>query len=165
MGCAVGASTIALLEAGETALTIGVRVAAVGVLALVAALVLGWSPLVPASLALVGAVYATHLALDDPPLDVAAPALAAALLLTAELGYWSLDERRPARGEAGADLRRLAVVVGLGLTALLVSAVLLALVDLVRARGLALDLVGAGAAAGALLVFVLAGRRRTATSG
>lgn len=160
MACALGASTLALLEAGEVALAVGVRLAAIGALVLVAALRFAWSPLVPCSLGLIGAAYATHLGLDDPTLDVRAPALAALLLLTSELAYWSLEEQDGARADPGEALRRLAVVVMFGVASLAVASTLLALVDAVRARGLAIDLLGAAAAAGALLALVLAGRRR-----
>ena len=122
------------------------RIAAVAFLALVAAVVLGWSPLVPIAAAIGGGLYAAELAIDDAPLDVAAPAVAAGLLLCTELAYWSLEERTRWRGEPGDGLRRAAFVALLGVGALLVAAVLLALVDAVRARGLALDLLGAIAA-------------------
>jgi hypothetical protein len=141
-----------------------VRVAAVGTVALVAAAVLEWSPLVPVSLALVGAAYATHLALDDPPLDVRVAALAALLLLAAELAYWSLEEVDDVSAEPGEAWRRLAVVVGFGAVALVVAAGVLALVDAVRARGLVVDLVGAAAAAAALLALVLFTRGHGRTS-
>lgn len=122
------------------------RLVAVGVIALVAAVVLGWSSLVAASVVLIGSAYAVHLALDDPELATRAPLLAAGLLLAAELAYWSLEERIRWQGEDGDGLRRAAFVALLGLAALVVATVLLAIVDAVRARGLALDLVGATAA-------------------
>ena len=128
-------------------------------LALVAAVVLGWSSLVPASIVLIGSAYAVHLALDDPTLDTRAPLLAAGLLLAAELAYWSLEERQNVRTEAREQLRRLAVVAALALGSLFVGAVLLAVADVARTRGLAVDLVGAAAAAGALLLLVLVARR------
>ena len=70
-----------------------VRVAAVAFVALIAAIVRGWAWLVPASIALVGGSYAAELAIDDVPLDAAAPIVAIGLLLASELAYWSLDER------------------------------------------------------------------------
>lgn len=124
-----------------------------------AAIVLGWSSLVPASVGLLGVAYAVHLALDDPALDTRAPLLAAGLLLAAELAYWSLEELQKVRTEAWEQLRHLAVVVLLALAGLLVGAVLLALADVVRTRGLAVDLLGAAAAASALLLVVLVARR------
>jgi len=126
---------------------------------LVAAVVLGWSSLVAASLVLLGSAYAVHLALDDPTLDTRAPVVAAGLILAAELAYWSLEELQRVRTEAREHLRHLAVVAALGLGGLFVGAVLLAVADVARTRGLAVDLFGAGAAAAALLLLVLVGRR------
>ena len=135
------------------------RLVAVGVLVLVAAVVLGWSSLVAASVVLIGSAYAVHLALDDPTLDTRAPLLAAGLLLAAELAYWSLEERQNVRTEARDQLRHLAAVVALALGGLFVGAVLLAVADVARTRGLAVDLLGAAAAATALLLLVLVARR------
>ncbi len=144
----------------------GVRVAAVAFLALVAAIALGWSPLVPIAAAIGGGLYAAELAIDDAPLDVVAPAVAAGLLLCTELAYWSLEERTRWRGEPGDGLRRAAFVALLGVGALLVAAVLLALVDAVRARGLALDLLGAAAAAAVVAtVLVITRAERQPSSG
>jgi hypothetical protein len=128
-----------------------VRVAAIAFVALIAAIVQGWAWLVPASIALIGGSYAAELAIDDVPLDAAAPIVAVGLLLAAELAYWSLDERNRATGDTGQDLRRTALVALGAAGTLLLGVVLLALVDEVRARGLALDVLGVLAA-----VFVLA---------
>ena len=136
----------------------GVRVAAVAVVSLVAALVLDWSSLVPVSIVLIGGVYAAQLAIDDAALDAAAPAFAAGLLVTAELAYWSLEERERAWGDAGDGLRHGAFVAALGVATLLVASLLLVLVDAVRTRGLVLDVLGAAAAAAALLAIVLVSR-------
>ena len=108
---------------------------------------------------LLGSAYAVHLTLDDPTLDTRAPVVAAGLLLAAELAYWSLEELQRVRTEAREQLRHLAVVAALGLGGLFVGAVLLAVADVVRTRGLAVDLFGAGAAASALLLLVLIARR------
>jgi len=105
-------------------------------------------------------VYAAQLAVDDVPLDVAAPAFAAGLLVGAELAYWSLDERMRLEGEPGDDLRRLAYVAALGVGTLLVSSVLLVLADALRTRGLGIDLLGAAAAALALLAVIVFARGR-----
>lgn len=139
--------------------TAGVRVAAVAFVALVAALVLGRPSLVPVAVALVGGVYALELAIDDAPLDVATPVLAVGLLLAAELAYWSLDERERAVGDPGDGLRRAVYAALLGVAALLVAGVLLALVDEVRARGLALDLVGTLAVVTVFVTVLVTARR------
>jgi hypothetical protein len=136
----------------------GVRVAAVALLALVAALVLGWPFLVPVSVALVGGLYAAELALDDAPLDAATPAVAVGLLLSAELAYWSLDERSPVPGDEGEGLHRDAFVALTGVGAAIAAALLLALVDSVRTRSLAVDLIGAAAAAAVLVTVLLLAR-------
>jgi hypothetical protein len=137
---------------------VGIRIGAVAFVALVAGIVLGWAPLISAAAALAGGLYAAELAIADAPLDVAVPAVAAGLLLCTELGYWSLEERTRWLGEGGASLRRAAVVALLGAAAFLVAATLLALVDAVRARGLALDLIGALAAVTVLATVVLVAR-------
>jgi hypothetical protein len=141
-----------------------VRVAAVALLVLVAALVLGWSPLVPVAIALAGGIYATQLAVDEAALDSAAPVIAAALVLVTELAYWSLEERDRVPGDPGDGLRHGAFVALLAIGALLAGALLLALVDAVRAESLALDVVGAAAAAAILAAVVVTTRSRGRSS-
>ena len=155
------------MSRGSDALqVVGVRVGAVAFVALVAGVVLGWAPLIPVAAALAGGLYAIELAIADAPLDVAVPAVAAGLLLCTELAYWSLEERTRWHGEAGDGVRRSAFVALLGLAAFLVAASLLALVDAVRARGLALDLLGAVAAVTVLVtVLVVTRAQRQPSSG
>ncbi len=124
------------------------------------ALVLGWPSLLPVSLLLLGGLYGAQLAIDDPALDGGSPFFAAGLLVTAELGYWSLEERDSVKADPGEDLRRAAFVALLALGALLTGSLLLVLTDGVRAGGLAFDLLGA-VAAGAVLLVVLLGHRLT----
>ena len=137
----------------------GLRVAPVGLFFLVGTLVLGAPRLVPLPFVMLGAAYAVYLAVDDAPLDPAAPVLAAGLFVSAELAYWSLEGRERIRGEAGETLRRIAVLAGLGAAALLASGALLALADVARTRGLAVDLVGAIAAAATLGLIAVYARR------
>jgi hypothetical protein len=136
----------------------GARICLLAVLALIAAIVLGWSQLVPIAAALAGGLYGIELAIADAPLDVAAPAVAAALLLCTELAYWSLEERTHWRGDPGGGVRRAALVALLGAGAFVVAAIVLAVVDAVRARGLALDLLGAAAAATVLATVLIVAR-------
>lgn len=147
-------------RASGTLQDVGVRVGAAALVVLLAALILGWTPLVPAAVALAGAMYGIQLALDDEPLDTVAPVIAAALVLTAELAYWSLEERKRLPGDPGDGLRHAGFVATLGIAALLLGGALLALVDRVRAESVALDVLGAMAAAGALAAVVLAARGR-----
>ncbi len=134
------------------------RIGVVALLLLVVVLVLGLSSAVPIPFVAVAGIYGAQLAVDDAPPDVAAPAFAAGLVVAVELAYWSLDARDRVRGMPGDDLRRVAYLAALGVGALLVSAVLLALADAIRARGLGVDVVGAVAAACALLAVVLFAR-------
>jgi hypothetical protein len=121
--------------------------------------VLGWTWLVPASLVLLGGLYAAELRIDDAATDLSAPAFAAGLLVTAELAYWSLEELEAIRAERGEALRRLAVVALLGVASLVVTATLLVLADAVRASGVAFDFLGAAAAVAALTTVVVLARR------
>jgi len=147
-----------LARASDDVVGLGARVAAIAVVALVAALVLEWTPLIPTALVLVGGLYAAQLAIDDVALDTASPAFAAALLVTAELAYWSLEERDQIQGEPGAGLRHTAFVAALGVATLLVASLLLVFVDAVHTKGLAVDLLGTAAAAAALFAIVLVAR-------
>lgn len=158
MACLLAVVTLPMARGGDAFREAGVRIGALAFLALVAAIVLGWSQLVPVAAVLAGGLYGVELAIADAPLDVAVPAVAAALLLCAELAYWSLEERTPWNGDTGDGVRRAALVALLGAGAFLVAALMLALVDAVRARGLALDLLGALAAVAALVLVVAAAR-------
>ena len=156
--CLLAVAAVPMARGDEGFQGIDVRVAAVAFLALVAAVVRGWAPLIPLAVALVGAGYAAELAVDDAALDLAAPAVAVGLFLAAELAYWSLDERIRTAGDPGQSLRRTAFV-ALGATAIfVVSSVLLVLADEIRARGLALDLIGAIAAVGVLVAIFATAR-------
>ena len=158
-------AAVPVARGDETFQEFDVRVAAVAFVALLAAIVQGWSWLVPAAIALGGGSYAVELAIDDAPLDVAAPVVAVGLLLVAELAYWSLDERRRVPGDPGQGLRRAALVALWAVGALVVANALLALADEVRGGGIALDLVGATAAFAALAIVVFAARPGTGESG
>jgi hypothetical protein len=129
------------------------------VLALVAGLLYAWPSLITASLLGLGGVYAAQLAIDDEPLDLAAIFVGAGLLLTLELAHWSLEERERVKTEQGEAWRRLAFVCVLAASAVGASATLVALVDVVRARGLAIDLLGTLAAATAIVAVVVLARR------
>jgi hypothetical protein len=156
--CLLAVAAVPIGRGDDTLQEVGVRVTAVAFLALVAAIVLARPVLVPAAAVLVGGVYGVELALADAPLDVAAPAVAAGLLLAAELAYWSIEERQRWKGQAGEGLRRVAVVAILAAGAFMVAACLLAVVDAVSARGLALDVAGAVAAAAVLLTILVLAR-------
>jgi len=151
-------AAVPIARGDETFQAVDVRVTAVAFVAAVAAIVRGWPPLVPVAVALVGGTYAAELAVDDAPLDLAAPAVAVGLFLAAELAYWSLDEHSRFAGDAGLGLRRAALVAAAALTMFVASSVLLVVVDEVSARGIALDLAGALAAVGVLAAVLVAAR-------
>ena len=127
-------------------LALGIAGTALTGAALVWPLVLG-----PALAALAGA-YAVLLLVDDPPLDSRAAALAAALVVVGELVGWSHELAGPTRDEPGNAWRRPAWIAGAGIAALGLAWAVLAVADLARVQGLAIEAVGALAALGALLV-------------
>jgi len=129
-------------------LLLAIGVMGLGVL--VAGVLLGWVTTVATGVFLLGGAYATHLVLDDPPLDGRAVLFGGGLLLAAELGCWSAELRKERTYESGRTLRRLAAELGLGIGGLAVSALVLAAADVGRVGGVAIEVVGA-IAAGALL--------------
>jgi hypothetical protein len=134
--------------------SVGVRVAAVAAVALLAGVVHGWHGLIPFAVAVVAGGYAAELAIDDARLDLAAPAVAVVCFFAAELAYWSLDERIHSTGDPGEGPRRAAFLAFGGVAIFVVGSALLALADEVRARGAVLDLLGALAAVGVLVVVI-----------
>ena len=92
-------------------------------------------------------------------LDTQAPLVAGALLAVAELAYWSLELRGPVVDEAGTYLRRIALLATLVLGVVGLGAIMLTLVEVVEAGGIAVDILGAAAALGALALLALAARR------
>ena len=152
-----------MARGGDALQEVGARATGVAFLTLVAGIVLARPALVPVAAATVGALYGAELAIADAPLDTAVPAVAAGLLLSVELGYWSIEERGWS-GQAGDAPRRAAFVAVLAAGAALVAAALLGLVDAVRTTSLAVDLIGALAAA-AVLVAVLFLARAQSSSG
>jgi len=121
-------------------------VAAVGALgfALTAVALPGrWPSLLPLGLAAIGGSYGVFLSLRGGDVDAAAPAVAAALYVAAELGFWSLE--RAARYDTAATARRLAgVAAGGAVTALVASLVLVATSGV--SGGVGLEAAGVGAA-------------------
>ncbi|HEY7729378.1 MAG TPA: hypothetical protein VH950_00585 [Gaiellaceae bacterium] len=156
-GLALWIALAAETATGWGCLAIGV----LAVLTLAVGLAAGWPSAIPVALALLGAEYAVFLGVDGIAVDARAPLVAAALLMTAELAYWSLELRAAIAEEAGAIARRVAFVTLLALLGMLLGAVMLALVDAAGGEGLWLEALGAAAALAAL-VLVLGLARRTA---
>jgi hypothetical protein len=116
------------------------------------ALATRWRSVFPVGLALVGASYAVFLAVRNGAVDEWAPAVAAALFLSAELGYWSL-QRSPAASEGSVLLRRIAGLVGAAVVTALVGTLVL-VVATGGSGGVGLEV--AGVAAAILAVAVIA---------
>jgi hypothetical protein len=108
------------------------------------ALATRWRTVFPFGIALVGASYGVFLAVRNGSVDTWAPAIAAALFVAAELGYWSL-ERSPSRSERVVVLRRVAGLAGAAVVTALVGSFVL-VVATGTAGGLALEAAGVAAA-------------------
>ena len=103
-----------------------------------------WRSVFPWGIALVGASYGVFLGIHNGPVDQWAPAVAAALLVAAELGFWSL-ERSPSRSEGAVLLRRVGGLAGAAVvTGLTGSLVLVAATG--ASGGVPLEAAGVGAA-------------------
>jgi hypothetical protein len=141
-----------------TGWTVGAT-AALGALTLATGLLLRRAVAIPAALVLLGGSYGLLLTLDDLPLDHRATAVSAALLVVAELAYWALELRGEVTDEPGSYARRLATLALLACCTAAVAGGLLALVDLLGRGGVAIEIVGAAAALGSLLLLLSLARR------
>ncbi len=129
---------------------------------LAAALLLRAPLLVAPAAAALGAAYAVSRAVDGGALDLQAPVVGVALLLVCELGYWAHELRTTSPDEPGARPRHVAWLALLGIATFVPGVALLALSDLLRVEGIAVEAAGAAAAAaliGAMLVLANTGRR------
>ena len=113
---------------------------------------------IAAGLLLLGAAYAVILVVDGPPLDARSAIVGAGMLATGELGYLCLDARSAVTDEAGAAAHRVAWVALLVLLTLALGGAVLAVVDLLRAGGIAIEVVGVAAAIAAVGLLVAAAR-------
>ena len=117
---------------------------------------------IPAAIVVLAAPYVAALGFEIDGIDTRAPLLAALLFVVAELAYWSLELRGTLADEPGTYLRRVALLAALAVVTIAGGTVMLALVERVAARGVAIDLVGAVAAVGAIALLALAAVRRNA---
>ena len=113
-----------------------------------------------------GAAWALRWADAGREVGEGAPVVAAGLWLAAELAWWALERRGPARTDAAATARRVAWTAGVvGLT-LAVGTFLLEVAGTRPGGGLTTQAIGAAATAVALaVVAALAGGRRTVSRG
>ncbi len=127
---------------------------------LVVVLLVGLPQLVVAAAALVGGAYAASLAIEADGVDLAAPLVAAGLLLSCELAFWAHELRTTSPDEPGLRGLRAAWLSLLTLGALGMGAGLVTLVDVARVDGLAVEAAGAVAALGVAVVLLQDVRRR-----
>jgi hypothetical protein len=143
---------------GHQLLLLGLGAGAIVVLG--AGLATRWSAALATAITLLGAEQAVRLATGPDTVDPWTPLYGGALLLTAELAWWSVERRVPAWAEPGTALRRLATVG----TACAGGSALSALVVLAAGAplegGVALELVGVVAASAALAVVAAVARTR-----
>jgi hypothetical protein len=117
-----------------------------------------WPSLLPLGLAAVGGSYGVFLSLRGGGVDAGAPAVAAALFVAAELGFWSL-EHAAARYHAAAAARRLGGIAAAAAATGLIGSLVLAATSGVSG-GVGLEAAGVGAAVLALAgIAVLSARR------
>jgi hypothetical protein len=124
-----------------------------GPLLLAVGLRFSWTPAIPASQALLGAVYAAALLLRDGGVDGGAPFIGAAALLAAELSYWAAASHVVPL-ERPLVRRTLATSGALALVAFCLGIVLLLVGGAGVSGGLPLEALGVAAAAAALAVVV-----------
>jgi hypothetical protein len=132
---------------------------AAGVLWLWIGLALRWSAALAAGIAFFGAEQAVRLATARSSVDPWTPAYAAALLLVAELAWWSIEPRVAAWSQPDAVVRRLLTLVGACAGAGLLAALIVLAAGAPLEGGVGLELVGVAAAAAALGVIATVARR------
>jgi hypothetical protein len=125
-------------------------------------LVLQMPIVIPAAICVLAAPYVAALGFEIDGLDTRAPLLAGRLFVVAELAYWSLELRGALADEPGTYLRRIALLAALTVATIAAGTVVLAVVEGVGARGVAIDLLGAAAAVGAIALLALATAKRGA---
>ncbi len=128
--------------------------------ALVLVLLVGRPQLVVVAAALVGGAYAASLAIEADGVDLAAPLVAAGLLLACELAFWAHELRTTSPDEPGLRGLRAAWLSLLTLGTLGVGAGLVTLADIARVDGLAVEAIGAAAALGVAVVVLRDVHRR-----
>jgi hypothetical protein len=157
---AAGAAAWLTLSAGNDARPVVVTLAALGVVLTAAALV--WPVTLGPALAALAAAYAVLLAIEEPSLDARAAGVAAMLVVIGELVGWARELAGATRDEPGGAWRRPIWIAGAAAGALALGWGLIALVDRLRADGLAVEAAGALAALAVLLLVRHAASTRSA---
>ena len=115
---------------------------------------------IPFSLLILGAIYV----IPDGERAIAAPIYGSALLLTAELGYWSLDERVRGRVQAGVFTPRLLAILAVSAAAIPASALVLIAAGAEVTRSPAITAAGAAAVVACVALLTALARVRSGES-
>ena len=151
----MAAGTAITLAAVAGAAGGGASAAAAAALLIAAALATGLATPLFAAMVLLGAIF------PEGAQAVPAPVYAGALLLTAELAFWSLDERDAGRVEPGAGTPRLLGIVAVTATGVAASALVLLASEIDTSRSPGATAAGLAAILGCLAVLLaLAPRQR-----
>lgn len=134
--------------------------AAAATLLLSLALAAARSSPIPFAVLLLGAIYT----IPEGDRAIAAPIYASALLLVAELAYWSLDERVRQRIQVGAFTPRLVAILAVGAAAAPASSLVLVAAEADVARSPALTAAGAAAVVACVGLLTALARIRTGES-
>jgi hypothetical protein len=134
--------------------------AAAAILLMSFALAAARSAPIPFAVLLLGAIHT----IPDGDRAIAAPIYAGALLLTAELAYWSLDERVRQRVQAGVFTPRLLAILAVVAAAAPASALALVAAEADVARSPALTAAGAAAVVACVGMLTALARLRTGES-
>ena len=116
---------------------------------------------IPGAILLLAAPYVAALGFEIDGIDTRAPLLAALLFVVAELAYWSLELRGTLADEPGTYLRRVALLAAMAVATIAGGTVVLVVVERIAARGIAIDLLGAASAVGAIALLALAAIKRS----
>jgi hypothetical protein len=125
---------------------------------LLVGLALRWSAALALGVGVLGTQQAVRLALGANALDAWTPAIAGALLLVAELAWWSIEQRVRSWAQPGLATRRLAIVALACIGGSVVSGLVVVAAGAPLEGGLALELLGVAAAAAALALLALVAR-------
>jgi hypothetical protein len=112
---------------------------------------------IPFALVLLGAIYA----IPEGERAIATPIYGSALLLAAELAYWSLDERVRQRVEAGVFTPRLLAILAVGAAAIPPSGLVLIAAEADVARSPATTAAGAAAVVACIALLTALARLRS----
>jgi hypothetical protein len=126
---------------------------------LLVGLALRWSAALTGAIILLGAQQAVRLALGTDVLDEWAPLVGGALLLCAELAWWSIEPRVPAWSQPRLALWRLTSVLLMCLLGAGVGAAMLVAAGSSLSGGVPLELAGILAATGAVAILAHVARR------